>query len=404
MQMLAFPNGTKFTLPDWMPPKIARCTQVYLDPISLFDNFGPFFDALIMDGEQGVWADILRGLEEEENGPQINIRKELVVHLGQRAMGMSKYHLPITTTSESIVMAIELKEGKAKEVAKALEKLFRKDSDMEKQEYKSSVIWVRVPEEDVIQPFAPPVGPPIGGASAAEAPKRRVMNSAPAANEAAPLFPNGAFTVAKDWLFIGTNAESITEVLDRLDAKVASIKEEAEYKEVEQVFSSFGIAEKPRFLQFFSRTDETLRPTYEMIRQGTLPQSQAVFAKIVNMIFVPADADKPVRDQAIDGSKLPEFEKIRQHFGPAGFYGVSEENGFFFKGFLLEKKAAEPEKKAAEPEKKAVEPEKKAAEPEKKAAEPEKKAAEPEKKAAEPEKKAAEPEKKAAEPEKKTEK
>ena len=354
MQMLALPNGTNFTLPDWMPPDTARCTQVYLDPVSIFDNFGPLFDALIMDGEQGVWTDILRGLEEEENGPQINIREELVVHLGQRAMGMSKYQLPITTTSESIVIAVELKEGKDKEVAKALEKLFGKDSDMEKTTHQSHTIWLRVPEEDIIQPFAPPVGPPIGGKSATEAPKRRVTNNAPA-NETPPMFPNGAFSVAKGCLFVGTNGDCLTEVLDRLDAKAASIKGEAEYKEVELVFSNLGIAEKPHFLQFFARTDETLRPTYEMLRQGKLPQSQAVFAKMINMVLVPADGStEPVRAQAIDGSKLPEFDKVRQHFGPAGFYGASEDNGFFFKGFLLEKKSEKSEEQPVKAKKETI--------------------------------------------------
>ena len=391
MRMLTFPDGTNFTPPNWMPPDIARSTQIYVDPIAIFDNVGPLVDAWI--DESGLWDDIIQGLKEEENGPQIDIRNELIVHLGHRAMGMSKYQLPITTTSESIVIAIELKEGKDKEVAKALEKLFIKDSDMMSQEHQSSIVWLRAPD-DIIPPFAAPIGlPPIGGSPTVEPPQRRVMQAP--AEEAPPMFPNSAFTVAKGWLFAGTTSEGLLEILDRLDAKDTPVKEMSEYNEVQRVFADFGVAGKPHFLQFFARTDETLRPTYEVIRQGQLAQSQAVFARIINALAVPADGTaQPVQAQALDGSKLPEFDKIRHHFGPAGFYGISEKNGFFIKGFLLEKKADEPEKKAEEPEKKADEPEKKAEEPKKKAEEPEKKADEPEKKADEPEKKVDEPEKK----------
>ena len=338
MQMLAVPDGTDFTSPDWIPADIARSTQLYLDPITIFDNIGPLFDAWI--DEPGVWEDIIEGLKVEPKGPQIDIRNELFVHLGQRAIGMTRYTLPITTTSESIVFAIKLQPDKDKEVAKALEKLFIKDSDMERKEYKSHVLWIRKPPEDAIKPFAPPTGPPIGGKQAPPQQQRRAINNAAA--EPQPLFPNGAFTATKEgYLFIGTNGECLVDILDRLDTKGTTIKDEEEFKDVELVFADFGITDKPRFLQFFARTDETLRPTYEMIRQGKLAQSQAVFAQVINALFGPADEAEPARTKTFDGSNLPEFDKIRHHFGPTGFYGVSEDDGFFFKGFLLEKKGEE---------------------------------------------------------------
>ena len=345
MQMLAIPNGSNFEPPDWMSADIARCTQFYLDPIVIFDNIGPLFDAWI--DQPGVWEDVIRGLKEVENGPQIDIRNELLVHLGQRAVGMSQYKQPITTTSESIVFAIELKPNKDQEVAKALEKLFIKDSDMERKEYKSHILWVRIPPDDDIEPFAPPTGPPIGGKQTVSPQQRRVLNNA-AADEQPPLFPNGAFMAAEGYFFIGTNDECIIEILDRFDTNVRTIKDEKEFKDVELVFSDFGITDKPHFLQFFARTDETLRPTYEMIRQGKLSQSQAVFAKGINALFGSADEADPARSQTFDGNKLPEFDKIRHHFGPTGFYGVSEDDGFFFKGFLLEKKGEETEEKPEE--------------------------------------------------------
>ncbi len=43
-----------------------------------------------------------------------------------------------------------------------------------------------------------------------------------------------------------------------------------------------------------------------------------------------------LRQQEIDGSKLPEFEVVRRYLGTAGSFGVSEDSGWFLKGMLSE--------------------------------------------------------------------
>jgi hypothetical protein len=43
-----------------------------------------------MPGEEGLWKSILNDLEKDPHGPQINLRDELVAHLGNRVLGMSQ--------------------------------------------------------------------------------------------------------------------------------------------------------------------------------------------------------------------------------------------------------------------------------------------------------------------------
>lgn len=335
MKMFSFPNAENFGAPKWMPRDLASCVSVYIEPLAIFDNFGSLFDSLIME-EEGVWEGIFKDLEEDQNGPQINMRKELIEHLAQRVMVISKYTLPITISSESLVAAVEIKEGKADSVAAGLEKFFAGDVEIQKSTYKGAVIWQNKPPEDDIKPFeldasVPPLtfGP---------------ENLAPAKSEEEeedkrpPTFPNGGITVANGCLFLGTNVQYMQEILDRLDEATENIAHAADYKVVDLVFADMGMTKQPHFFQAFARTDETIRPTYEMIREGKMPQSQSLLGKIVNAIF--ANPDEPrgtVRKQQIDGSKMPEFESIRRHFGPAGLFGVTEEEGWFIKGFLLEK-------------------------------------------------------------------
>ncbi len=51
------------------------------------------------------------------------------------------------------------------------------------------------------------------------------------------------------------------------------------------------------------------------------------------------------RAQKIDGSQLPEYQVVRRYLGPAGLQVTSEPDGWFFKGFTLNKRAEQPERR-----------------------------------------------------------
>jgi len=335
MRMLNFPDGTNFAPPIWMPSDLARCTTFYVDPLEIFDNFGVLFDALVMPGEEGVWKDIMKGLEEDPHGPQINIREELIAHLGNRVLGMSRYEKPITIKSESIVVTVELKEGHETGILAGIEKLFGTDPEMQGTEHRPYTIWHRIPTENVLMPIEIEVPDLVDpGLAPRKKPQQNAQNNPP------PVFPESGVVVARGCLFVSTDIEYLKTILDRLESPNESAKStistEAEYKEVDQIFAGMGLTDKPHFFQFFARMHETLRPTYEMIRLGQMAQSQAVFAKLLNEVLSPEEESGP-RRQVLDGSTMPEFEKVQHYFGKIGIYGVSEENGYFIKGFSLER-------------------------------------------------------------------
>ena len=336
MQMLVFPDSTNFAPPIWMPADLARCTMFYVDPLAIFDNFGVLFDAFI--GEEGVWKDILDGLEKDIHGPQVNIRDELIAHLGNRILGMSRYEKPITVKSESIVVAVELKADHEQGMSAGLEKLFGTDPEMAGMEHNSYMIWHRVPGD-----FLPPIDivvPGLVGGLGDHVKPPTPANQPQNPPNPPPTFPDGGVVVAKGCLFVSTDIEYLKVILDRLDAPEESAKStivnETEYKEVDRIFAGMGLTDKPHFFQFFARTHETLRPTYEMIRLNQMAQSQALLAKLLNGILSP-DEEPGVRRQVFDGSTMPEFGKVQHYFGQVGIYGVSEANGYFIKGFALER-------------------------------------------------------------------
>jgi hypothetical protein len=271
-----------------------------VDPSTIFENFGGLFDAFI--GTEGVWKDVLEGLERDPRGPKINLRNEVIAHLGNRVMSMSRYDKPITAASEHFVAAVELKAGREPALQASAKKLFTNDREMQEIKHRSYTIWQRIPSPDA---------------------------------EEIPFFPEGAVVIAKEHLFISANVDTLKTMLDRLDGASAnvSIANEAEYKEVNQILSQIGLADKPHSFQSFSRIQETLHPVYEMVRQGQLAQSQAVLGKLLHEVFLPEEE----RKQSFKGSTLPEFEKVQHYFGKVGIYGIPEENGYFLKGFTVER-------------------------------------------------------------------
>jgi len=345
MRMFNLPESTNFTPPNWMPDDLARCTMLYVDPMAIFDNVGVLVDAFM--GDEGMWKGILDGLKNDRHGPQIDIREELVANLGNRVLGMSRYEKPITAKSESLVVAVELKDDKESAMRAGVEKLFGTDAEWEFTPHKTYKIWHRKPVEEGTgwdpggffdDPDIPPLFP-VNDVPREASTVQVKQAAAPAAggdDDPPPTFPDGGVVVAKGCLLLSTNRDYLKMILDRLDAPGgATIKDAEEYKSVEKVFAGWGLTEKPHFFQFFARTQETMLPTYEMLRKNQMAESQAVLPRLLNGVL--SSEGDGVRRQLFDGSSLPEFERVRQYFGRVGVYGISEEGGYFIKGFALEK-------------------------------------------------------------------
>ncbi|MDR1479603.1 MAG: hypothetical protein LBJ00_11750 [Planctomycetaceae bacterium] len=340
MKMLNLPNGTNFTPPQWIPADAARCSVMLVDPIMIFDNLGTLFDELVAQGESGVFNDIIEGLAVDPRGPRVDVREEFIVNLGSRAFTMSNYSKPISPDSESLVIAVEVKEpdknkktdelDPADKIKKAVEKIFKNDSDMMQTNHKGYIIWHRAPVKDIKLPIVVISVPSLDDDSG-------IGDYENNKNETPPVFPEGGITVTPKYLLASTNVEYLKKIIDRLEAKDGSIIEHVDYKATGDILESLGLDKTPHFAQFFSKSDESLEPTYELMRQGKMPQSKAIFGRLINAILLPDNEDNSVREQEFNWEKLPEFDKIRHAFGPAALYGESVENGFLFEGFLLKK-------------------------------------------------------------------
>jgi hypothetical protein len=331
MKMFVLPNRKDFTPQPWVSREIAAYFTVYVDIQVAFDNFGPLFDEIM--GEKDLWTQTLEGMKTDKSGPQIDLKKELIANLGQRVTMVSDYNLPVTTTSERLLWAIEAKDEAA--VAKAIEKCVKNDPTIKRREIDGHVVWEIVEEEDTGVPQLKVDVPAL-------TPKKEGGPSKPDEKDddqekESHFLPHGAITVAYGQLFVASHIDFLIKTLKPLDEN-SRLATQAEFQQVWAIPSS-KLGMKHQSSRSFAWTDRWVEPTYELIRQGKMPQSESLLARTLNSLAEPAARGTKAapRHQRIDGSKLPGYDVVRKALGPATTAMTSEPDGWFIKGVLLTK-------------------------------------------------------------------
>ncbi len=332
MKMLVLPNKADFTPQPWVPRDIATYTTLYFDIGNAFDNFGSLFDELFGQGETGVWDEVKQSLKEDPNGPQIDLREDLIKHLGQRVSVLTDYQLPITTSSERLLFAIEATNPKA--VAAAIEKLMKNDPTAKRREVNGHVIW-EVVEDESPMPEAPEISfGDVPAVAPAHPPKKKkkASDDEEEDDKEQRLLPHAALTVWQGNLLVASHIDFMLKVVAPAE-KSEWLKDDVDFQLIDEDLTKTGT--KERCVRAFSRTDEEYRPTYELVRQNKMPESEGMMARVLNGLF--GEGKKGVRAQRIDGSQLPEYQIVRRYLGPAGLQASSEPDGWYLKGFTLSK-------------------------------------------------------------------
>jgi len=332
-RMLNFPNGGDHLPAKWIPRDLATYVSFNGKLQSGFEYSKTLVNAMADDE---IFEQVLRSLKSDPHGPQVDIRKEIVAHLGERVMVFSDYALPITPESERLLMAIEVKDEAS--VAKGIRKLMENDKHHVRAEIGGVEAWevaedkgAELPKIDLDIPFAQ-----------VEAPK-------PAKKKDKKMLAGKAMAVTHGYLLVASNNDILRRVLDPQPDEGA-LGASVDYQLVREAMQRLGSIQElgPAncCCQTFSRTDEEYRPTYELIRNGQMPQSQTLMGKLLNgMLSEPLTEEEEeeevvkVRQQEIDGRKLPEYDRVRRYLGPAGIYVNSLEDGWFATGFFLSKQA-----------------------------------------------------------------
>jgi hypothetical protein len=328
MRMLQTPNVAGFEPQSWVPRMSASYSTLELQLMDAFDNVGPLFDAI--KDHKDAWANSLKGWKEDPYGNQVDVREEFVKNMGNRITILAGYDVPISPASEHSVFAIEAKNEQ--ELAKTLAKWMSREPDVERREFGQFVIWERVPPN---QEAEEPQVPDVAGFTPFEAEPEEDEEEE---TERERVLPNSAVTVALGHIMMASDIQYLQEILEGYGQR----ERLASSPDYQQVLDSLNrLAPGERCGWHFGRTDEELRPTFELVRQGKMPESKTMLGKFLNNVLTTEQerADGVLRQQQIDGSTLPSFEAVRRYFGPHGRVTRSDKDGWLITGAILNKEA-----------------------------------------------------------------
>jgi hypothetical protein len=212
-------------------------------------------------------------------------------------------------------------------ITHTLEKAFSKDPQAKPRVFQDVTIWEITQDQELAEETELMIEGAGFVSTEAAAPQ-----PAPANNQA--VLPNLALTVYLDHLIVSTHVDFVQELIARTAAGGPSLGTAADYKRVQAALGQLG--SKDNSFEFFSRTDKSYRATYELLKQGKLPEAETMLARLLNALTGPRE-EGVVRKQEFDGSKLPDFEAVKKYLGPGGLFVQTQDDGWWLVGCLLKK-------------------------------------------------------------------
>lgn len=319
-------NLSAESIPAWVGGKIASFSQLNWNMGDAFWHVESLVDDAI--GEV-IFRDLLDGIRDDEDGPRIDIAKDVIPNLGQRLYTLTDNVMPADQRSERVLVAIEITD------TATLRKAVRRTMEVESN---ASLIPGPIPGVDVYRvlrtnepsDFEAELFDDLG-LGADEDPDRQP----PLLNQWAitVIDASGAANAGKQsgYLMFSSHPELLLETLARF-AKTGNADAFRDAPEVKNVLTKLEkLGAQERAYVRVARTDLTFRAKYGLLQAGKLRDSDSVLATLFRRIFISKD------EEGIDlkNDKLPPFEQIEQHLRPAGGSSRATEMGWTLDGFLL---------------------------------------------------------------------
>jgi hypothetical protein len=333
-RMLRFPTAAEIVPPEWVPQDVGGWTALQWDIQTAFTSAETLVDDIV--GDKGVYDDVIASLKEDPDGPQIDVEQDLVACLDGRITVINGHVEPLGTDADRIVIAL----GCADEakVAATIAKVMNADADMQKIELGGQPAWELIDRSHAIPKLE--VETPGGAVTHADDEDEGAKRRQRLRDKEEKLLPHSTVAVARGHLLIASHRDMLERVLTA-EGGPGQLGSADDFKVMTAELARYAAGEKAA--RSFGREDVSIRPTYELLRQGSMPKAQSVFGQLLNGLL---GDGKPgtVREQRVDGSTLPEFDVVRKYFGTVGTALEAFPDGWRLTGVALPRSGqADPE-------------------------------------------------------------
>lgn len=275
--ILDLPNQDDLSPPDWVPQQVSTYGSLAWNIRETFDSFVYVVDPWF--GE-GFFEDFVASLREDINGPQLDIRRDLIPHLGERFFTVSG----VGAHAHATILAIEARDEGA--VLAALERPLRED------------------------PYARPADVP--GAAAWE-----LLTDDNRQGAKSEVRASSALAVARGYLWMATDVPALRELLGRQPAG-ARLGHSRLYSSMSRVLDDYFAGS---CFRFYARGGTDLAPPFRIIPlpNASPGTSRDVWSRLLQR------STRPANDVA-SGS--------RDH-GPSALGIRTDADGWTMMGFTL---------------------------------------------------------------------
>ncbi len=325
-RMLHFPNSSQSKTENWVPGNVSSYLALNWKIKDAFEYSKTLVNEML-DTEPGedLFEEILDGIAHDVNGPQVDFRKDLIAFFGDRIYLISDHTLPIKPDSERWLFALDVTDQKA--VSQAIEKLMKAEPNKKKTEFQDHVIWEVLNVEEAVDVETLEISgagfEPFGAEE--EAPPE----------DSGKLLSKWAISVNSNGkLMVASSAQYIMDILKGQENN--SLNSSSDFQRINASLEKMGATET--CLRLFTRTDKAYHTSYELLRQGKMPESKSLFGMILNGLLG-SEEEGAIREQQIDGSQMPAFKLVAKYLGPSGGFVSAREDGWFMSGCLLAKPA-----------------------------------------------------------------
>jgi len=319
-RMLQFPNSETEATPNWVGNQTASYTRLNWR----MDEAFWAAETLVNDafGEE-VFRDIFDGIRDDEDGPRIDVAKNVIPNLGDHLIMLTDNQLPAGEASERLLIAIDVDDAAA--LREAVKRAMEVEPDASLIEGVAGADIYRVRPSDAPSDFDAELFNDLG------------LDDQPDPDAPKPLLNQWAITVVDvkgqpgGYLVFSSHPELLVETANRMISGAADgLADTAEFQNVSDKL--LQIDGKEFSMQRMVRTDLSLRVKYDLLREGKLRESDSLLTSLFRRIF---ENSKEEPNDPLDAKKLPPLEKVQQYFRPAGSFVRTTDDGWQLDGFLL---------------------------------------------------------------------
>ncbi len=322
-KMLQFPNSKTEPIPAWVGKQIASYTRLNWNMQEAFWAA----ETLVNDafGDE-IFRDIFDGIRDDEDGPKIDVAKNVIPNLGDHLILLTDNQLPASEASERLIVAIEVTNAPA--LRDAVKRAMDVEPDASLIEGVPGADVYRVQRSDEPSDFDAELFDDLGLEDEAD------PDAAP------PLLNQWAITVVESapaadkksgYLLFSSHPELLIETANRI---VTNAKDGLGETPVFQSVSShlIAIGGDDYSMKRMVRTDLSLRAKYALLREGKLRDSDSLLASLFRRSFEKLGEEG---DDPLSAKLLPPMETVEKYFRPAATYIRTLDDGWQLDGFLL---------------------------------------------------------------------